>query len=88
MLLLQVSPLGAIITEIVVVALIAALIYISLKFAFRLIANSVLGLLALFLFNTIFGLGIPYSLAVIVVTAIFGLPAVFVLVILKVLGVF
>lgn len=57
------------------------------KLFFGLIANSILGVIVIYAVNTIFALGIPYSLAVLLPTAIFGLPAVGTIMILKLMGV-
>lgn len=70
--------------EIVIVALI---IFVLGRMIIGLLANSVLGLIAIFAINLFFGIGIPYSIPVLIVTALFGLPAVLILVILKLLGI-
>ncbi len=82
-------PFGPAVSEILVVIAIILVVFIIFrlgKFLLGLLVNSILGLIAIFLLNAIFGLAIPITLAVIVATAIFGLPAVFVLVILKLGG--
>ncbi len=86
---------GVLISEVVIILLIVAVLYVMLKLSklifklvFGLIANSVLGLLALYALNTFVGLGIPImQLSVIAAVAVFGLPAVGTLVILKLAGV-
>ncbi len=80
---------GSLVGEILVVAAIIVVVFLVFflgRILMGLILNSVLGLIAIYLLNLIFGLGIPYSLAVIMATAIFGLPAVFVIIILKLGG--
>ena len=49
--------------------------------------NSILGLVSLFILNSVFGLGLSLSLLEWIVVAILGLPAVFVIVILHLLGI-
>ena len=78
-----------------VIALAAlALIYILFKIGkgllrviLAVIVNSVLGFMAILLLDYIFGLGIPFTLPIVIATALFGLPAVGTFVILKLLGV-
>lgn len=80
---------GPLVSEILIVAAIVLIVFIVFKlgkFLLGLVVNSILGLIAIFLINAVFGLAIPITLAVIVATAIFGLPAVFVIVILKLGG--
>jgi hypothetical protein len=57
------------------------------KLIFGLISNTILGLLTLFLLNTFLGLGVPYDIPVVVVTALFGMVGIAVIVVLKLLGV-
>jgi hypothetical protein len=81
--------LGSVASEIIIVVAIIAVVFIVFSLGrvlLGLVVNSVLGLIAIFLINAIFGLGIPITLAVLVATAIFGLPAVFVMIILKLGG--
>jgi lipopolysaccharide export LptBFGC system permease protein LptF len=80
--------------EIILIALIAIVLFIIfklgkaiLKLLFGIIANSILGLIAIFVLNYFLNLGIPIELATMVPTAIFGLPAVGTLVILRFFGV-
>lgn len=47
-----------------------------MKFIFGIIANSLMGLLAIFALNYFFNLGIVINTASLMATAIFGLPAV------------
>ena len=81
---------GALISEIVVIAAILVVLYVILKFGgilIGLILNSILGLIAIYLVNVIFNLGIIYNLLTLIVVAIFGLPAVGVIIILKLIGI-
>ena len=54
---------------------------------YALLANTVVGLIVIFLVNAIFGLGIRYDLLVLIFVAVFGLLAVAILIILNLLGV-
>ena len=54
-----------------------------LKIIFGVISNTILGFVTLFLANTFFGIAIPFSLPVIVSTAIFGLGGVGTIIILQ-----
>jgi lipopolysaccharide export LptBFGC system permease protein LptF len=85
---------GTLVSEIVLVALIAAVLFLIfkmgkfiLKLVFGLVANSILGLIAFFVLDYFLNLGISISLATMVPTAIFGLPAVGTIVILHFFGV-
>jgi SigmaK-factor processing regulatory protein BofA len=81
---------GAIASEIVVIAAILVVLYVILKFGgiiIGLVLNSVLGLIAIYLVNVIFNLGIIYNLLTLIVVAIFGLPAVGVIILLKLIGI-
>ena len=85
-----IGSLGPIASELVVIAAILLVLYIILKLGkviIGLILNSILGLIAIYLVNTIFSLGIVYKLLTIIVVAIFGLPAVAVIIILKLIGI-
>ena len=87
---IAVGSLGPIASEIVVIAAILIVLYIILKLGkilIGLILNSILGLIAIYLVNAIFSLGIVYNLLTIIVVAIFGLPAVAVIIILKLIGI-
>ncbi len=57
-----------------------------LKWIFGIVINSILGFIAIFILNAFFGLAIPFTLPIIISTAIFGLPAVGTIAILKVMG--
>lgn len=81
---------GSVLSEILVIAAILLVLYVILKlgkFFIGLILNSILGLIAIYLINTYFALGIVINLLTIIIIAIFGLPAVAVIVILKLLGI-
>lgn len=69
------------------IILVILIVFTLGRFIVGLIVNSVLGLIAIYLVNALFGLGIPYNLPVLVATAIFGLPAVAIIIILKLGGV-
>jgi hypothetical protein len=58
-----------------------------LKIVFGVIANTILGFISLFLANSIFGFSIPFSLPVIVSTALFGLGGVGTIIILQLFGI-
>jgi hypothetical protein len=87
---ITVGTLGPLASEILVIAAILLVLYIILKLGktiIGLILNSILGLIAIYLVNVIFGLGIIYNLLTLVVVAIFGLPAVAIIIILKLIGI-
>jgi hypothetical protein len=86
--------LGSIATEIVLVILIGIVLFLIFKvggFILRalswLIINGILGLVSLYVLDTYFSLGIVLTPLILIAIAIFGLPGVFVLVILKLLGI-
>jgi lipopolysaccharide export LptBFGC system permease protein LptF len=85
---------NTLIGEVILIALIAVVLFVIfklgksiLKFFFGIIANSILGLIAIFALNYFLQLSIPIAWATMVPTAIFGLPAVGTLVILRFFGV-
>ncbi|MCL4374093.1 MAG: pro-sigmaK processing inhibitor BofA family protein [Candidatus Marsarchaeota archaeon] len=85
---------GAIASEIILVLAIALVIFIIfkvgkllLKIIFGIIANSILGIIAIFALDYFFGIGIPTGIPEIASTAIFGLPAVGTMVILRLFGI-
>ncbi len=89
-----IPPSSTLISEVILIGLIALVIFIIfkvgksiLKLVFGLIANTILGFIAIFALNFLFNLGIPIHIYTIIVTALFGLPAVGTLVILKFFGV-
>lgn len=84
---------STLISEIIIVAIIAIVIFVIfkmgktiLKLIFGIITNSILGLIALYLLNYLFSLGIPIHIYTLIVVGLFGLPAVGTLVILKFFG--
>lgn len=82
--------LASILPEILVIAAILVVVFIIFvlgKFLAGLLVNSIVGLIAIFAVNYLFGLGIPYSWPVIIATALLGLPAVLVIIILKLGGI-
>jgi len=85
-LLLAGSLLGTIEVLVFILALIGIVFLLGrffLHIIFQLLANSILGLLSLFLINYFFGIAIALTIPVIIFVAILGLPAVFILVVLK-----
>ena len=88
-------PIGnTLLGEVILVTLIAAVLFVIFKFGkfifkliFGIIANSILGIIAIFVLNYLIGIGIPIDLTTMLPTAIFGLPAVGTLVILRFFGV-
>jgi hypothetical protein len=84
---------GALASEIILIIVIAAVLFLIfkigkllLKIIFGIIANSVLGVIAIFALDYFFSLGIPLGVPEIIASAIFGLPAVGTIVILKLFG--
>jgi inhibitor of the pro-sigma K processing machinery len=57
------------------------------KMILGLLTNIVLGFISLFAINLLFGIGIPYDLAAIILTALFGVVGVFILLLLKFIGI-
>ncbi len=55
--------------------------------AYALLANTVIGFVAIFIVNAVFELGIKYDLLVLIFVAVFGLLAVAILILLNLLGV-
>ena len=89
-------PVGStLLSEAILVAIIALVLFIIftigkgiLKVIFGIIANSILGLVAIFVLNYFFNLAIPIQqLYILIPTALFGLPAVGTIVIFKFFGV-
>lgn len=82
--------LGPAISEVLIIAAILIVLFVILKLGkivIGLILNSILGLLSIYVVNTLFSLGIVYNLLTIIVVAILGLPAVAVIIILKLIGI-
>ncbi len=85
---------NTLIGEIILIALIAVVIFVIfklgkglMKLLFGIIANSILGLIAIFALNYFFSFQIPITLYTLIPTALFGLPAVGTFVILKFFGI-
>jgi len=85
---------GSIISEAILVLLIAVVLYIVfklgkfiLKIIFGIIANSVLGVVSIFVLNYFFNIGIPIKTYTLIASALFGLPAVGTMIIMKFFGV-
>ncbi|MGC8676490.1 MAG: pro-sigmaK processing inhibitor BofA family protein [Candidatus Micrarchaeia archaeon] len=81
------------VSEILILLAIILVVYIIfklgkfiLKLVFGIIANSIMGFVTILAANYFFGMGIKYTLGVLIATALFGLPAVGTLVVLKVFG--
>ncbi len=81
---------GYAVSELVVILAFLLILFIIFKFGnliLGLVVNSILGLIAIYLVNVIFSLGITYDWVTWIVVALFGLPAVAVIIILKLLGI-
>lgn len=85
---------NTIIGELILIALIGIVLFVIfklgkglMKLLFGIIANSILGLAAIFALNYFFNFQIPIHLYTLIPTALFGLPAVGTFVILKFFGV-
>ncbi len=85
---------STLLSEIFIGVLAIALIYIIFKIGksllrllLSIIANSILGFIAILALDYVFGFGIPLIIPIIVVTALFGLPAVGTIAILKIMGI-
>jgi hypothetical protein len=85
---------NTIIGELILIALIGIVLFVIfklgkglMKILFGIIANSILGLAAIFALNYFFNFQIPIHLYTLIPTALFGLPAVGTFVILKFFGI-
>ena len=81
---------GSIVSELILAALIAVVLFIIFKLGKLLvgiIVNSIVGLIAIVLLDYVFNIGIPIAWVTMIPTALFGLPAVAVLVILRLFGI-
>jgi len=92
--LLDVPWASSLLLELLVFAAAVAVIFIILKagkFLFKavfgIIANSLLGIVIIFLANSVFSMGLGYTLETLLPTAIFGVPGIGTILLLKVLGV-
>jgi hypothetical protein len=86
---------NTILGEVILIVLIGIVLFVIfklgkglLKILFGIIANSVLGLAAIFALNYFLNFQIPIHLYTLIPTALFGLPAVGTIVIMKFFGVF
>lgn len=85
---------SGIIGEIILIALIAIVLWLIfnigksiLKLVFGVIANSILGLISIFILDYVLKIGIPIKLYTLLIAALFGLPGVGTLVILRLFNV-
>lgn len=89
MLLLSIT-INSIASELLIIAAILLVLFIIFKIGnliVGVILNSVLGLIAIYVLNSFFNLGIVYNLLTIIIVAITGLPGLAIIIILKLLGV-
>lgn len=80
--------------EALVIVIIAIVLYLIfrlgrslLKVIFAIIANSILGVLAIYAVDYLFNMGIPLTLPILIPTALFGLPGVGTMIILRFFGI-
>ncbi|MDE1824125.1 MAG: pro-sigmaK processing inhibitor BofA family protein [Candidatus Micrarchaeota archaeon] len=81
---------SAIMSELLLLIGVFLVIYIIFKlgrFIIGVLANIILGFISIVVLNGLFGIGIPWDLIVIIITALLGLPGVALIVILKLLGI-
>ena len=81
---------GGILSEILIIIGILLVLYIIFKlgkFILGLIVNVILGFIAIFVVNALFGLGLSWDLITVIITALLGLPGVALIVILKLIGI-
>jgi hypothetical protein len=87
---LTLSSIAGMALPIVLILIVLFIVYklgkFVLKYVLGIIVNSVLGFVAIYLLNAMFGMGIPFTWPIIIATALFGLPAVGTMVILHVLA--
>lgn len=82
--------LGPVVSEIVLIMAILLVLFIILKLGkliLGLIVNSIVGLLAIYLVNYFFSLGITYNILTIIVVAITGIPGAAIIILLKLIGI-
>lgn len=84
---------NAFLSEILIIVAIVVTVFLAFRFTglllraiFTFLANSILGIISIFILNGVFAMGIPFSAPVLLSTVLFGLPAVGTLVILKLGG--
>ena len=81
---------GSIASEVVLVIAIIAVLFLIFrmgKLVLGLVINSVLGIIAMFVLDAIFQIGIPINLVTVITTALFGLPAVAIMVLFRLGGI-
>lgn len=81
---------ASVLSEIVLILAIVIVFFLIIKsgkFILGVLANSILGLIAIFVLDSIFALGIPINLLTIIATGLFGLPAVAIMVLLRLVGI-
>ncbi len=85
---------SATVSEIILFVLIAIVLFVIfkigksiLKLLFGILANSILGVVSIFVLDYVFGMGIQIKAYVLLAAALFGLPAVGTFVILRLFGV-
>ncbi len=84
------GALGSIVSLLILLVLSFLVIYVIFKlgkFISGILVNIILGFISIVVLNSVFAISIPWDLWVIVITAILGLPGVFIIVILKLLGI-
>ena len=86
-LLLATGSILSLLIAIVEIGIVLFVVYVIGKLLFGLLLNTILGLLSLFLVNYFFHIGINIQIITLIVIAIFGVPGVFVLLLLKLLGI-
>ena len=87
---IMVILIGSVLSEILIILAIIVVLYIIFKLGnilAALLVNTIVGLLALFIFNSLFDLHIVYNLITIILIAIFGLPAAGIVIFLKFIGI-
>lgn len=92
--LLQVAWASSLLLELLVFAAACVVVFIVFKagkFLFKavfgIVANSLLGIVIIFLANNIFSMGLGYTVKTLLPTAIFGIPGIGTILLLKWLGV-
>lgn len=84
---------SGLVSEVLIVLAILLVVFIVfrlgkliLKLIFGVVANSVLGLIAILLANYVFGIELAVTVPALVATILFGLPAVGTMIIMKIMG--
>lgn len=81
---------GSIASEVLLVIGILAVLFLIFrmgKLVLGLVINSILGIIAMFVLDAIFQIGIPINLVTVIATALFGLPAVAIMVLFRLSGI-